>query len=117
MSIKRGALKSTDFGDVTTGRKLAPVHPGDVLFKDLIEPMGLTRYRVAKSMRVSQRRVDEICAGRRAITADTALRLERLFGIEARAWMNLQAQYDLEIAERELRKRIDKEVAPLPAAA
>ena len=117
MGIRREALKDTDFGDVTTGRRLAPVHPGEVLFKDLVEPMGLTRYRVAKAMRVPQRRVDEICAGRRAITADTALRLERLFGIEARTWMNLQAQYDLEIAERELRKRIDKEVVPLPAAA
>jgi antitoxin HigA-1 len=68
-------------------------------------------------MRVPQRRVDEICAGQRAITADTALRLERLFGIEAQTWMNLQAQYDLEIAERASGKRIDKEVKPLPVAA
>jgi addiction module HigA family antidote len=117
MSVKREALKGMDFGDVATGRRLAPVHPGEVLFKDVVKPMGLTRYRVAKAMRVPQRRVDEICAGQRAITADTALRLERLFGIEARTWMILQAQYDLEIAERELRKRIDKEVVPLPAAA
>jgi addiction module HigA family antidote len=117
MSIKREALKGMDFGDIATGRRLSPVHPGAVLFKDLIEPLGLTRYRVAKAMRVPQRRVDEICAGQRAITADTALRLERLFGIEAQTWMNLQAQYDLEIAERASGKRIDKEVEPLPAAA
>jgi addiction module HigA family antidote len=117
MSIKREALKGMDFGYITTGRRLAPVHPGEVLFKDLVEPMGLTRYRVAKAMRVPQRRIDEICAGQRAITADTALRLERLFGVEAQTWMNLQAQYDLEIAERESGKRIDKEVLPLPVAA
>ena len=116
MSIYRKALKGMDFGDVATGRRLAPVHPGAVLFKDLIEPLGLTRYRVAKAMRVPQRRVDEICASQRAITADTALRLERLFGIEAQTWMNLQAQYDLEIAERASGKRIDKEVEPLLVA-
>ena len=117
MSIKREALKGMDFGDVTTGRRLAPVHPGTVLFKDLVEPLGLSRYRVAKAMRVPQRRIDEICAGQRAISADTALRLERLFGIDAQTWMNLQAQYDLEIAERASGKRIDKEVEPLPVAA
>jgi addiction module HigA family antidote len=117
ISIKREALKGMDFGDVTTGHRLAPVHPGEVLLKDLVEPMGLTRSRVAKAMRVPQRRIDEICAGQRAITADTALRLERLFGVEAQTWMNLQAQYDLGIAERESGKRIDKEVVPLPAAA
>ena len=117
MSIKREALKGMDFGDVTTGRRLAPVHPGTVLFKDLVEPLGLSRYRVAKAMRVPQRRIDEICAGQRAISADTALRLERLFGIEAQTWMNLQAQYDLEIADRASGKRIDKEVEPLPVAA
>jgi addiction module HigA family antidote len=117
MSIKREALKGMDFGDVTTGRRLAPVHPGTVLFKDLVEPLGLSRYRVAKAMRVPQRRIDEICAGQRAISADTALRLERLFGIDAQTWMNLQAQYDLEIADRASGKRIDKEVEPLPVAA
>src|ERR1700730_12078012 len=116
MSIKREALRSTDFGDVATGRRLAPVHPGAVLFKDLVEPLGLTRYCVAKAMRVPQRWSGQICAGRRAITADTALRLERLFGVEAQTWMNLQAQYDLEIAERASGKRIDNEVEPLPVA-
>jgi addiction module HigA family antidote len=116
MSIKREALKSTDFRDVGSGRKLASVHPGEVLLKDFIEPMGLTRYKVAKALRVPQRRIDEICAGQRALTADTALRLERLFGMDAQTWMNLQAQYELEVAERELRKRIEQEVAPLPQA-
>jgi antitoxin HigA-1 len=113
MSIKREALKSTDFRDVATGRKLAPVHPGEILLRDFIEPLGITRYKVAQSMHVSQRRIDEICAGHRTITADTALRLERLFGMEAQTWLNMQAQYDLEITDREHRKRIDEEVKPL----
>ena len=117
MTIKREALKSVDFKDVATGRKLAAVHPGTVLLQDFIEPLGLTRYRVAKAIKVQQRRIDEICSGDRAITANTALRLERLFGMEAQTWLNLQAQYDLEVAERELRKKIDAEVTPLAQAA
>jgi len=89
----------------------------EILLKDFIEPMGLTRYKVAKAMNVQQRRIDEICAGKRAITADTALRLARLLGMDAQTWMNLQGQYDLETAERQSRKRIDKEVTPITEAA
>jgi len=117
MTIDRDSLYRLDFADVSTGRRLAPVHPGEVLLKDFIEPMGLTRYKVAKAINVQQRRIDEICAGKRAITADTALRLARLFGMDAQTWMNLQGQYDLEMAERQLRKRIDKEVTPITEAA
>ena len=117
MSIDRKALASTDFAGVTIGKRLKPVHPGEVLLKDFIEPMGLTRYKVAKSINVPQRRIDEICTGDRAMSADTALRLGRLFGMDAQVWMNLQAQYDLEVAERGLRKRLDTEVTPLQAAA
>lgn len=117
MSIKRENLSRTDFRDISSGRRLKPVHPGEVLLKDFIEPMGLTRYKVAKAIHVSQRRIDEICSGHRAISADTALRLGRLFGVDAQIWMNLQAQYDLEVAERELRKRLDLEITPLPATA
>ena len=117
MAITRESIRRTDFRAVATGRRLAPVHPGEVLLKEFIEPMGLTRYKVAKAIKVQQRRIDEICAGQRAITADTALRLAKLFGMDAQTWMNLQAQYDLEIAERELSKRIEKEVTPLARAA
>ncbi len=117
MSIKRAELRSTDFSGIVTGRRLAPVHPGEVLVKEFIEPMSLTRYKVAKGTGVPQRRIDEICAGNRTITADSALRLGRFFGIEAQFWMNLQARYDLEVAERESRKRIEREVTPLPKAA
>jgi addiction module HigA family antidote len=115
--IKREELDGMDFSDVSTGELLAPVHPGEVLLHDFIEPLGISRYRVAKSMHVPQRRVDEICSGSRAISADTALRLERLFGMSAQAWLNLQSQYDLEVAARHLRQRIDAEVTPLTQAA
>jgi len=117
MTIDRKALAAMDFSSVSTGKKLKPVHPGEVLMKDFIEPMKLTRYRVAKAINVPQRRIDEICSGQRAISADTALRLGRLFGIDPQVWMNLQAQYDLEVAQRGLRKRLEAEITPLTAAA
>lgn len=117
MAIKREELGSTDLSGVTTGRRLAPVHPGEVLAKEFIEPMKLTRYKVAKGTGVPQRRIDELCAGTRGVTADTALRLGRFFDVEAQFWMNLQARYDLEVAERESHKRIEREVTPLKEAA
>ncbi len=98
-------------------RDLPPVHPGEILVEDFLKPMGITRYRLAKSIGVPQRRIDEICAGKRAVTADTALRLARFFGTDAQSWMNLQAEYDLEMAEITLAKRIDQEVKPLKEAA
>lgn len=98
-------------------RDLPPVHPGEILLEDFLKPMGITRYRVAKSIGVPQRRIDEICAGKRAVTADTALRLARFFGTDARSWMNLQGEYDLEMAEITLAERIDREVKPLKEAA
>ena len=115
MSIQREELNNMKWGNIVTGERLAPVHPGEILLHDFIEPMGLTRYKVAKSMSVPQRRIDEICAGNRAITADTAMRLGRLFGMSAQTWMNLQTQYDLEIAEIELGDKIDQEVMPIAA--
>ena len=117
MAIERKAVTGMDFSAVSTGRKLKPVHPGEVLRKDFLEPMALTRYKVAKSINVPQRRIDEICSGQRAMSADTALRLGRFFGMDAQVWMNLQAQYDLDVAQRELRKRLDSEVTPLAEAA
>ena len=93
-------------------RDLPPVHPGEILREDFLTPMGISRYRLAKSIGVPQRRIDEICAGKRSITADTALRLARFFGTDAQSWMNLQAEYDLEIAAAALSERIEKEVKP-----
>ena len=98
-------------------RDLPPVHPGEILLEDFLKPMDITRYRLAKSIGVPQRRIDEICSGKRAITADTALRLARFFGTDAQSWMNLQAQYDLESAEMVLSERIEHEVKPFKAAA
>lgn len=115
MSIQREELTTLKWGKIVSGEKLAPVHPGEILLHDFIEPMGLTRYKVAKFANVPQRRIDEICSGNRAITADTAMRLARLFGMSAQTWMNLQAQYDLEVAENELGDKIDLEVMPIAA--
>lgn len=117
MAIERKELAGMRFAGVSTGRKLKPVHPGEVLLKDFIEPMGLTRYKVARSINVPQRRIDEVCSGQRAMSADTALRLGRLFGIDPQVWMNLQAQYDLEVAARGLRGRLVAEVTPIAEAA
>ncbi|MFA6015263.1 MAG: HigA family addiction module antitoxin [Gallionellaceae bacterium] len=112
MSIQREELNNMKWGNVITGEQLAPVHPGEILLHDFIEPLGLIRYKVAKFTSVPQRRIDEICTGNRA---DTAMRLGRLFGMSAQTWMNLQTQYDLEIAENELGEKIDQEVMPIAA--
>jgi len=117
MAISREALNQIDFSDVAAGGRLEPVHPGDVLMGDFIVPLGLTRYKVAKLAGVQQRRIDEICARQRSVTADTALRMARLFGTDAAFWMNLQAQFDLETTEREMHQRIEDEVTPLAMAA
>jgi addiction module HigA family antidote len=98
-------------------RDLPPVHPGEILLEDFLNPMGISRYRLAKSIGVPQRRIDEICAGKRSITADTALRLARFFGTDPQSWMNLQAEYDLELTAATLSERIEREVKPWKEAA
>lgn len=96
-------------------RDMAPVHPGEILLEDFLKPMGITQYRLAKSISVSQRRIGQIVAGQRAITADTALRLARFFGTDAQSWMNLQAHYDLETAQVKIAEKINKAVLPYAA--
>jgi len=91
-------------------RDMPPVHPGEILLEDFLKPMGITQYRLAKAIGVPQRRIGEIVAGKRSITADTALRLARFFGTDAQSWMNLQAHYDLLVAEDKLSETIEKEV-------
>ncbi len=93
-------------------RDFDPIHPGEILLEEFLIPMGISQYRLAKNISVPQRRISEIVHGNRAITADTALRLGRFFGMEAQFWLNLQARYDLLKAEDELAKRLDKEVRP-----
>jgi addiction module HigA family antidote len=90
--------------------KLAPVHPGEVLLEDFLEPLELSQYRLAKDISVPPRRINEIVHGKRAVTADTALRLGRYFGTTARFWLNLQAQYDLDTEQDRLGDRLDAEV-------
>lgn len=92
--------------------KMAPVHPGEILLEDFMKPLGLTQYRLAKEMNVYPRKVNEIVQGKRAITADTALRLARFFGTSPEIWMNLQAHYDLELAKDDLEERVTREVVP-----
>ncbi len=93
-------------------RDFEPIHPGEILLEEFLNPMGISQYRLAKDISVPQRRISEIVQGKRAITADTALRLGRFFSMEAQFWLNLQARYDLVRAEGELSNRLKKEVRP-----
>ncbi len=97
-------------------KRLPPVHPGEVLNEDFLGPLGLTQYRLAKGLSVPPRRINEIVHGKRAITADTALRLARFFGTSERFWLNLQTGYDLEIERDRLRTRLLREVKILRKA-
>ena len=97
--------------------RLPPVHPGEVLLEDFMKPLGLTQYRVAKDIGVPALRISQIVRGRRAITADTALRLARYFGTSAAVWLRLQTRYDLEVAEAKIATRINREVKVLPHSA
>ena len=92
--------------------RFPPIHPGEVLFEEFLKPMAISQYRLAKSIRVSPRRINEIVQGKRAVSADTALRLGRFFGTTARFWLNLQSHHDLEIATDALGDRLIREVTP-----
>jgi len=117
MTIKRAEIDSrqVDFSDVRSGRRLPPVHPGQILRDELLTPMGISVYELANAIKVPRSRVNDIVLGRRAITADTALRLGRYFGTTPEFWINLQAHHDLDLAVRGLRKKIEREVAPRAA--
>ena len=91
-------------------RDFAPIHPGEILLEEFLKPMGITQYRLAKDIGVPPRRINEIVQGKRAISADTALRLGRFFVMSAQFWINLQAHYDLEIAQEAIGDRLDHEV-------
>ena len=94
-------------------RKLPPVHPGEILLLEFVEPYGISQYRLAKDINVPPRRINEIVKGTRAITANTALRLARYFGTSDRFWINLQSHYALEIERDRLGKSLEKEVQVL----
>jgi addiction module HigA family antidote len=95
-----------------TDRDFLPIHPGEILLHEFLEPMGISQYRLAKDISVPQRRIGEIVQGKRAVSADTALRLGRFFGMEPQFWLNLQSRYDLLLAEQSLNTRLDQEVHP-----
>ena len=93
-----------------SSKRLPPIHPGEILLEEFLEPMGVSQYRLAKTISVPARRINEIVHGKRAISADTALRLSRYFGMTDRFWMNLQTRYDLEVERDRLGSRLEEEV-------
>ncbi len=97
-------------------KKLSPIHPGEILLEEFLEPMGISQYRLAKDVNVPPRRINEIVLGNRSITPDTALRLSLYFGLSERFWMNLQSRYDIEVEKDKLEGRLQREVHVYEAA-
>jgi addiction module HigA family antidote len=94
-------------------KKAPPIHPGEILLEEYLEPLEISQYRLAKEISVPPRRINEIVHGKRSISADTALRLARYFGTSERFWLNLQTHYDLEVEKDRLADRLEEEVAIL----
>jgi len=117
VTIKRDDVddRRVDFSDVRSGRRLSRVHPGEILHDEFLTPMGISVYELANAIRVPRSRVNDIALGRRAITTDTAMRLGRYFGTSPEFWINLHARYDLDVANRTMRRRIEQEVSPRAA--
>jgi addiction module HigA family antidote len=97
-------------------KKLEPIHPGEILLEEFLNPMEISQYRLAKDINVPARRVNEIVLGKRSITADTALRLSEYFGLSEKFWLNLQMKYNLEITKDKLKEKLKKEVKKLQLA-
>ncbi len=91
-------------------KKLDPIHPGEILLEEFLIPMDISQYRLAKDISVSPRRINEIVHGKRGVSANTALRLERYFGLSEGFWLRLQARYDLEVEKDRLQDRLENEV-------
>jgi addiction module HigA family antidote len=91
-------------------KKLPPVHPGEILYEEFMDPLGLSQSQLGRDLGVSPRRINEIVHGKRAVTADTALRLGRYFGMSAEFWLGLQLDYDLDIAKDKMQKTLAKQV-------
>ena len=98
-------------------KKLPPIHPGEILIEEFLKPMGISQYRLAKDISVPPRRINEIVHGKRSISADTALRLGRFFGMPPQFWLNLQTRFDLEVTEDLLADRLETEVLVLSSNA
>ena len=99
-----------------TTKQLPSIHPGEILMEEFLKPLGISQYRVSHDISVPARRINEIVHGLRSISADTALRLGRYFGIEPQFWLNLQSHYDLEAQAGKLDGKLQKEVKVLKAA-
>lgn len=117
MTIKREDIdnRKIDFSDISTGRRLPPVHPGEILREEFLAPLGISVYELAQTLHVPRSRINDVVLGKRAITTDTALRLGRYFGTSAEFWINLQTRHDLDVAERSTRRKIEKEIEPRAA--
>ncbi len=100
---------------MNTAATMPPIHPGEVLMEEYLEPLGVTQHRLAVAIGVPPRRINEIVHGKRRITADTALRMARYFGTSERFWMNLQGRYDLEVERDRLVDKLQK-ITPLKSA-
>ncbi len=98
-------------------KKIPSIHPGEILFEEFLQPMGISQYKLAKDINAPARRINEIVQGKRAITANTALRLGRYFGMSPQFWINLQSHYDLEIEAEKLANQLEQEVQIYQAAA
>ncbi|PWC58021.1 hypothetical protein TSH7_24530 [Azospirillum sp. TSH7] len=120
MIIRREELEAgyPDLSDVVDAAAVpfAPIHPGEILREEFLEPKGISAYRLAKDIGVPLTRITAILEGKRAVTADTALRLSRYFRMSEGFWANLQAHYDIEVAKRALGDRLDTEVKALEIA-
>ena len=97
-------------------KKMKPVTPGEILLEEFLRPLGISQYRLAKSTKVPNTRIAEIVKGKRAITAETALRFGKFFGTTPQFWLNLQTEYELRNARRIHQARIDREVEPIGAS-
>jgi antitoxin HigA-1 len=117
MTIKREDLDAgrIDLGSVIAGGKLQPVHPGEILRDEFLEPLGISVYALAKAIHVPRSRANDVVLGRRGVSADTAIRLGRYLGTTPEFWVNLQSRYDLDVAKRALRKTVEREVEPYAA--
>lgn len=112
--IKREDLDRVDFAGIAGRGRLPEIHPGQILQEDFLMPLGISQYRLAQVIDVPPRRINEIVHGKRAITADTALRLARFFDMTPEFWINLQAQYDLRQAKVALKTKLAK-IMPMAA--
>jgi addiction module HigA family antidote len=100
-----------------TEKTLPPIHPGEILLEEFLEPLGISQYRLAKEIHVPPRRINEIIHGKRGVSPDTALRLSRFFGTSERFWLNLQTRYDIEMTKRKIGEQLQSEIQPMKSAA